>query len=219
MMKLFNRKKININSISIPDFGWTLVEDQKGIKQWVNPEQTIALSLNFFDFEPDLPTINQIDELRSFYRNQIVSYNGGLIEVNNIQLKEYKAVKTIFKLPQEPTGMTYIASFTIPFEKYSYVVKIQAPEVGVTGMRDSVIATKLMNENQISIGENGYEGWFKDPYDLSFNQGTMMNKSEEKQYDIEFPEHPLSQARKILDIIASEISFSAELEKIKKFEK
>lgn len=219
MLNFFNRKKVNIHSISIPDFGWEKGKDDKGIKQWIHPEQAIAVSINFFDAKPDIPTTKDIHSLRAFYRNQIATHNGGLVQVDFIDLKGYKAIKTIFKIPQKPSGMVYLASFTIPFEKCSYVIKIQAPEEGMTGMRDSIIAQKLMKENKISIGDHGYVGWFKDPYGLEINENNLMNKSEEERYDIEFPEHPLSLARNLLQQIESEIEFESSLEKINKFKK
>lgn len=219
MIKLFNRNKVNVNSISIPDFEWNEDKNNRNIRQWINPEQTIALSLNFFDLKPDLPTINDIEKLRNFYRNQVTANNGGLIEVNKLDLKEYNSIRTIFKFPQEPTGMTYLSSITIPFEKYSYVIKVQAPEIGTTGVRDNVVAMKLLNEGKISIGDNGYEDWFNDPYNSEINEGVRMNKSEEKQFDSEFPDHPLSQARELLHQIELGIEFGNELEKINKFEK
>ena len=219
MIKLFKKNKVNINSISIPKLDWNLDKNDKKIKQWINPEQTVALSVNFFELKPDLPTISNIANLRDFYRDQITAHNGGLVEVDKINLKGYDLIRTIFKIPQEPTGMTYIASLTIPFENYSYVVKIQAPEFGTTGMRDNVVAMKLLNEGKISIGDNGYEGWFNDPYDSEIKEGVLMNISEEKKYDADFPNHPLTQARILLDKIESEIKFGDELEKIGKFKK
>ncbi len=217
MFKLFKKKKITINSISIPNLNWEKIEDNKSVKRWVNPEQTINLSLNFFNLKPNLPLTNDIDELRVFYRDQIVNYNGGLVEVETLNLKGFNTIKTVFKIPQEPTGMVYLASFTIAFEDYSFVFKIQAPEIGVTGIRDSVILEKLLGEEKITFGDEGLEGWFNDPYDSELKEGTLMNKSEEKIYDEQFPEHPLSIARALLQRIESEISFDKGLENVKKF--
>ena len=137
--------------------------------------------------------------------------------MNKINLKGYDVIRTIFKVPQEPAGMIYIASLTIPFENYSYVINIQAPEFGTTGMRDNVIAMKLLNEGKISDGEYGYEGWFKDPYGSGIKRGVLMNLSEDKKYDADFPDHPLTQTRRLLDKIESEIQFGEELEKIGRF--
>ena len=218
MLDFFNKKKIDINAITLPVFGWILEKSDKQAIQWINPEETIILSLYFFNKNPDIPTIKNLDILRKFYREQISKPGGGIIQVDLIEIQDFTVVKTIFKLPQEPTGMTYLTSLTIPFAKYSYVIKIQAPELGMTGMRDSVVAAKLLNENKISLGENGYEGWFYDPYDTELKEGVLMNKSEEEKYDQGFPEHPLTQSRKLISKIESEIIFGDTLAKIKKFE-
>jgi hypothetical protein len=106
MFSLFKRKKININSVSIPDLGWTKTKNERSIIQWINPEQTIAASINFFELPPDIPTIKNVDALRNFYRHSISNINGGLIEVELSQKGKISFVKTIFKLPQEHSGMT-----------------------------------------------------------------------------------------------------------------
>lgn len=217
MFNFFKRKQVTLNSLSIPNFGWELVKNDATIKQWINPAQTTALSINFFDQKPDLPTAKDVHILRKFYRDQIVIQNGGLIEVDLVQLKSYPTIKTIFKVPQKPTGMTYLAGLTIPFKKYSYVVKIQAAEVGTTGMRETLITDKLFKEGKINLGENSFDGWFSDPYDSSYDKGIRMNLSEDIVYDTMFPDHPLSQARMLLTQIESEIVFAEHLLKLKKF--
>jgi hypothetical protein len=219
MFNLFKKKKSTINSIIIPNFGWVKdIEDETRI-EWRNPENTIGLTQNFFDKEPDLPTITDLVFLRNFYRNAVTYAGAGLIEVDIIDVKGVKAVKTIFKVPQQPKGMVYLASITIPFEKCSYVIKIQAPELGITGMRDSVIMQKLLAENKISIGENGFENWFQDPYDVHFKSNCLMNKSEDNAYDSMFANHPLSQARKLLATIIEDIQFNPEISKNNTFNK
>jgi len=50
------------------------------------------------------------------------------------------------------------------------------------------------------IGANG-EGWVADPYDPTYMQGALMNLSEKEEYDEAFPNHPLSQARKIVKFL------------------
>ena len=219
MFNLFKGKKVTINSISIPDFGWEQVKNDAEMHQWLNPAQSIALSINFFDQKPDLPTAKDIDVLRDYYRDQIVVPNGGLIQADLIDLKGYSVIKTMFKIPQNPTGMTYLGALTIPFKKCSYVVKIQAVEVGTTGLRDSLVSNQLLTEGKITLGGGGFENWFVDPYDPSFKKGTLMNASESVAYDSMFPEHPLSQARNLLAQIASQIVFADELAKCKKFKK
>lgn len=218
MLKLFKRKKVDINSISFPVPDWAISTNNNAIKQWANPEQTIALSINFFDLPPDLPNMD-IEKLRSFYRDQVSNHKGGLVEVEMLNLQGYNAIRTIFKISQEPFGMTYLASITIPFNNCSFVIKIQAPEVGTTGMRDNIIAMKLLQEGKINISDNGYEGWFNDPYDATIKEGVLKNLSEQRKYDNDFPQHPLSKTRTLLDKIEANIQFGEELKQVDKFSK
>lgn len=217
MFSIFKNKSSDINSIQIPNFGWSISKSNKSIIQRVNPEETIAISLNFFDLPPDLPTIVDIEALRTFYRQSISPLDGGIIEIDILKIDGISIVKTILKFPQDPNGITYLASLTIPFENCSYVVKIQCPEFGTTGLRDSLIANKLLAEGEIKIGNYEYENWFSDPYLSNYKSKTLMNKSEESLYDKDFPNHPLTNARKMLDTIISELKFKPEILKLKRF--
>ncbi|WP_027379872.1 hypothetical protein [Chryseobacterium daeguense] len=229
MFNFFKKKKstekataatnsININSISIPNFGWNKVEDTASRIVWVNPEESALISLNFFDLQPDIPTVRNLELLKNFYRNSISESNGGLIEVSLLTVNNIPSVKTIFKVPQPESGMTYLASVTIPFENYSFVVKIQAAEVGTTGMRDSVILSQLLASGEVTFGE-GIEDWFADPYDPDFKEGTPMNKSEQEKYDAEFPEHPLSIARASIVKAIQGTNFKPEIKGLAGFNK
>lgn len=217
MFSIFKNKSADLNSIEIPNFGWSISNSDKSIIQWINPEETIAISLNFFDLPPDLPTIDDIETLRKFYRQSISSINGGIIEIDVLKIHSISIVKAILKFPQDPTGITYLASLTIPFQNCSYVVKVQCPEFGITGLRDSVIANKLLAKGEIKIGNYGYENWFSDPYISNYKSKTLMNKSEESLYDKDFPNHPLTNARKVLETIISELKFKPEIFKFKPF--
>jgi hypothetical protein len=219
MLSIFKKNNSTIHSISLPDWGWKKEKAKKSVVLWINPEQTIALSLSLFNKKPVFPSIKDVEVIRKFYRDYIAQVDGGIIEVNLIGLKGLSAIRTIFKIPQEPSGVTYIGSLTIPFKKSSYVVKIEAPEIGTTGIRESVIGEKLLKENTIHIVDNGFEDWAFDPYDKNFKDGLLMNKSEYAQYDKDFPDHPLSKARILLDKLESEIKFNQEIWKNKKFEK
>ena len=217
MIHFFKRKKGTINSIVIPDFGWKQKKNEETIIQWANPDETLVLSINFFASKPDLPSLKQINTVRHFYREQIVEHDGGLIQADLTKCKNHKAIQTIFKIPLKTSGVIYLASLTIPFRYSSYVIKIQASETGIIGLRDSVVADRLLRKGEITVSENGYDNWSSDPYHSSFNEGTLMNKSEEAIYDIDFDNHPLTEARKLLSLIKSEIEFKPEIETLRKF--
>lgn len=217
-MKLFRRNKIDIETISVPDFGWELGRKEKTYKQWLNPEHPMGLSVNFFTQKPDIPSTRDVDLLRFFYRGMAVQANGGILEVDLLEVQGIAGVKTIIKIPQEPNGMNYLASITLPFKNYSYVVKLEAPEMGTTGMRDAVVGAKLMKEGIVNLEDKGLDGWFADPYEPNIKEGTPMNKAEDPQYDAEFPEHPLSLLRKYFRELEAGISFDPKIQQVKSFE-
>ncbi len=217
MFNLFKKDKPSIDSISIPNFGWGITKEEHSIKQWINSDQSMALTINFFDLAPDLPSLQNIDKLRNYYREQIANANGGLIQVDLIEIDGFNIIKTIFKVQQEESGITYLTSLTIPFNSCSYVIKIQAPEIGDTGMRESLIADQLLKEGIINIDESGYTGWSNDPYLEDFSKGLPMNLSESLKYDKDFPKHPLSITRNLISQIEVEIELRNPLKKIKQF--
>jgi hypothetical protein len=217
MFNLFRSKKTNIDAITIPDFGWEARKDEASVKLWVNAEHPIALSLNFFDQKPDIPTLTDIAALRSFYRTMALQAHGGIIEVTLIDLQGYAAVKTVLKIPQEQKGTTYLVSLTIPFRACSFVVKVQAMEVDATNMRGTLVLDQLMETGLVKLTDNGLEGWNMDPYDPHFREGRLMNLSERQGYDAQFPEHPLSLARGYMDLVLAEMRFATTLEKVARF--
>jgi hypothetical protein len=113
--------------------------------------------------------------------------------------------------------MGYIGSLTVPFKHCSYVVKIQAEEAGMTGMREAVIADKLIREGKIVPGEKDILGWAADPYDPTWKQGAPMNLAERQEYDHLFPGHPLTIVRDGLKAVAGNMKLSKELLRAERF--
>lgn len=217
MFSLFRKQKANIHSIGITDLGWTTVQNNTSIIQWVNPAQTIAVSVNFFDLPPDIPTVKDIHLLRSFYRNNISGVNGGIIEVDLSQQDHLTIIKTLFKIPQAGAGITYLASLTLPFKTCSYVLKVQAAETGPTGMRETLIMNQLLASQPSASMEQILSEWSVDPYDPEFKEGNLMNKSEDEGHDASFPNHALTQARKIIAQIKNDIKTGPEIGKLLPF--
>ncbi|MGC4035648.1 MAG: hypothetical protein QM764_06770 [Chitinophagaceae bacterium] len=185
----------------------------------MNPENTIAISINFFKQSPDIPTIKDVGILRTFYRNLISDVNGGLIEVELFQKEKIDFIRTIIKFRSENSGMTYIGSLTLPFKNCSFVFKVQAIESGATGMRETIIANRLLSAKNISVAENGYSNWSADPYDATIKNDILMNKSEQSIYDVDFPSHPLTQVRKIINQIEIGMKWSFEPNALSAFDK
>lgn len=132
--------------------------------------------------------------------HSVLKENQGLIEVNaGITKNNKKYVYSIVKNKKEPTGIQYTLTFQI--EMQENILNIQAffDEIGTTGQRDAFVMSMMIKKGKINPNEMNV--WIKDPYDETYNKGLRMNLAEKEEYDVAFPEHPLSEARNFVKIV------------------
>jgi hypothetical protein len=193
----------SLDSITFDKTGFALQGDLNGTRVW-HTQAGDGIGLYYFNKPPDISAhLDSVDEVRKSYRLLATSAGIGIIEVETLTLDGCPAIRTIFKAPQQPSGMTYLGSITLPFRDFSYVIKVQCMEYGATGIREAVVADALLAAGQIQIpmdGERPAEilGWSQDPYDRSVDAPLMRNRAEAEEYDSQFPDHPLSRLRAIL---------------------
>ena len=159
------------------------------------------VGLYYFPLPPDiLADLRSITAVRNFYRQIAKQSGAAIIEVERPEIGVCPTTRVIIKVPQNP-GMTYIGSITLPFRDFSYVLKAQCEEQGLTGIRDAAVSGEKMAAGEITLDtETGIlRGWLRDPYDSFLNDGFEMNLSEGDEYDDRFPDHPLSRLRRLLD--------------------
>jgi len=180
------------------------------------------LSINLYDCPPDITAKNDTElELQNVYRKVVYESGGAIIEVKKVKLGSFDTIKTIIKIPKKPTGMNYIGSYTIPFKNFSYMVKVQCIDQGISEIRDSVVLEIMIRNGEVELGdgkEGLLKGWMKDPYDDSIHLPFMMNLSESEKFDNMFPDHPLSRMRKYLKHIEETIKIDESLLNEPKFE-
>jgi hypothetical protein len=101
--------------------------------------------------------------------------------------------------------MAYIASIIIPFRDCSYVIKVQSMERGTTGVREAVLLDRMISAGKVDV-EKLVEG---DWPDLGFDN---------EEYDVEFPEHPLSRSRQEMRAIQESLKVDIKLRALPPFE-
>ncbi|MFE5244354.1 MULTISPECIES: hypothetical protein [unclassified Streptomyces] len=165
---------------------------------WTNDEGDV-LSLHYFALPPDLPAgLDDGPALRGTLTHWTAQAGGGLIEASVKRLGGLPALRQILKLPlpQQPSGQVFIGSFTVPRQGCSTVVKIQAPERGMTGMREAVVMAKV-----------GPDSYFRPhPYAPDVQGGLPFHAADHAQWDTEFPAHPLTRVRRTLDALADAVT-------------
>jgi hypothetical protein len=183
--------------------------DKENVRVW-HTQAGDGAGLYYFALAPNIQADLEFeDEVRRFYRPTIKDSSLGMIQVDTITVDGVPAIKTIFKTPQQPTGMTYIGSITIPFRDFSYVVKIQCPERGTTGIREAII----LNRESIDSSdiESFFDKWAQDPYDAFIKSPLMRNRAEAEEYDAQFPDHPLSRARSFLNQVQQTLQVAEQI--------
>lgn len=129
----------------------------------------------------------------------------GLIEVGcGSSSKGHRIIYNILKISMTdetgiPHGNAYSLCLNIEIGPDVYFVNGSFYEEGITGERDNTIFA-LYRRDHPDL-ENPFDGWSRDPYDENFSKGFLMNRSEEKQFDEFFPDHPLSVARTLVKYI------------------
>ncbi len=174
----------NNPSLASVTFGFVGYHDkgiQNGIHVWHTPAGD-GVGLFFFSIPPDLPKAHSCEELRQFYSAKLAA-GGRLVELRLVSVDGQPSIATIIKVPQKPTGMTYVGSITIPFRDFSFVFKGQCQEYSPTGIRESTLLDKLLKAEKVTVKAGAIVGQFE-PDGATF--------------DAEFPKHPVSRARRIL---------------------
>ena len=169
---------------------------EAGRKVWVTPGGD-GVSLYFFDKPPDLPAgLTSPEQSGDFYRPMLRASPAKLVEVGTTAVSACPAVRLIIKAPQQPHGMTYVGSLTVPFRDFSFVLKAQCQEHETAGVREAVLFDRLLASGRVALNEAGQVSGQWNPDDA--------------QYDAEFPKHPLSRLRALLKRMETTCTVDAE---------
>jgi hypothetical protein len=186
--------------------------DRENVRVWYSGAGD-GVGLHYFPIPPDIDAdLENVESVRAFYRNSATQSGLAIIEVEVPTIQGCRCVRTMIKVPQKPHGMTYLGSLTLPFRDFSYVLKVACSEQGVTGVRDAVVFEKCIKDGTVSVSRKGrIDGWMADPYDATVYAPLMRNRAEAQEYDSQFPQHPLSRARQVLDRIQATVTLATEL--------
>jgi hypothetical protein len=139
------------------------------------------------------------------------------ILIDTMEADGCRVLRMILRVPQQPSGMAYVGSLTLPFRDFSFVVKVQCAECGTTGIRESLIMDELLGNGEVRIHETGkIEGWEK-PLDSVASPSWRINKAEAIEYDVRFPHHPLSILRRTLGQIEGSIRVADDVKREPRF--
>ena len=203
----------SIDSVRI-DTSALLMESETAARRcWLN-DAGEPLTLHFFDRPPDLPAPpDHVEFLTTWYRRMALQGGLGLVELAHVRVDQLPSIRIVFKSILDRAsgrGRTYLGSLTLPFRDFSYVVKLEYREWGITGARETAVFAQRADL------EDRLEGWIVDPSDPA-PPHLARNLSEEPQYDALFPNHPLSRVRRSLDALQASLTIDAEVKALPRF--
>jgi len=197
--------RLGLDTISFDTFDWERQPDQDGDRFWFSDGTIrIILSEHFFALPPDLPSTD-VDVLRSTYEAWMAEAeeeDGRTAQVVEVNVDPNgPVVRLVLRLPL-PDRYLFVGSLTVPLAECSWVVKLQAVEGSMTGLREALAADRALQE----LGFQSFQqlvGIF-DPYD--------------RRWDDIAPGDPLTAVRHYLDRLEVSLKFRSEFATQKPFQ-
>jgi hypothetical protein len=191
----------SLASVTFDATGFHFQGERDGARVWHTPAGDV-LHVSYFPLKPDIGAdVRSLEKIRLAIRPRIAAAGAAIIELETATTDDCLALRQIIKVPQQPHGMTYIGCLLLPFRNFSFVIKVQCQENGMTGIRDSIILAESLSDGRVTFDpdrEEFLKGWMHDPYDPALHGGFHWNLSEAREYDVCFPDHPLSRLRPVL---------------------
>jgi hypothetical protein len=169
--------------------------EEENQRAWLTADGD-ALTLHLFAKRPDLPEgARNFFVLLNYYESRVCSDTVSLVRFDLVEIDGVRAVWTIIKALQQPHGAVYLGSLTFPFAEFSYVLKMQCEERGITGVRETALWVRALNEGKQS-------GVFD---------------AEDERYDRLFPDHPLSRLRREFEALQPTIRLDPKIKSATSF--
>ena len=123
----------------------------------------------------------------------------GLIEVKSG--RTHSGCRYIYVIMKELIGLRgadYLLNFHLDSPGGVMLVYGSFIEMGKFGRREKAVRLRIVREAKSGGNMKALDTWEADPYDPGVREGALMNGSEYEVFDHQFPEHPLSEMRKLI---------------------
>ncbi|WP_236569845.1 hypothetical protein [Streptomyces mexicanus] len=182
-------------------------EQEPGV--WADPAG-LLLSVHFFPLVPDLPApLHEVERLRHATTRGVAASGGGLVEAAVESLDGVPALRQLIKMPlRSRQGQAFLGSWTLPKDRCSTVVKVQAAEGAPTGLREALV-----------MQEVGPAAYFRPrPYAGGDRLGGLpYHVADLEQWDPRFPDHPLTLVRAALHRLGPTVTLHEQFKSLPPF--
>jgi len=182
--------------------GWDEDSHAKNPRVWRDSVGDL-ISLDTLKGDLDLPQGSE-EEMRGWCRELARDCGAGLIEAYRIGHSSHLIYKRL-----QMGGYVYTGMYITTVQDCTLVWTVVAGEHGITGVREAIVTENLMNAGKLTL--DGFKRSFaQDPYEPDYHhvdRSVLRFMSDDELYDGQFPHHPLSNVRRVLAALPSEIKF------------
>jgi len=112
--------------------GWQLEERDHTQALWSSPDGDGLLAC-YFGLAPDIgEPLDDLDALRGFYGAVVDGSGGRLVELEVVTVAGVASVRMVIELAHPERGTHYLGSLTLPFDQFSFVIKVQCDPRGAS---------------------------------------------------------------------------------------
>lgn len=179
--------------------GWQAME-KRG--HW----QTVAcddMKLQVTEGQVPFPAVSDLARVREFFCQVVARRKGALISCDPVQNSDPPLFRMVYKYPAQGYAVTFEASLALPIGKVCLELLITASEDSFTGVRESLVIGELMKtagaseREQLARNEIPTE-WKFERYHPGTRAPWAYVISDDEQYDVAYPWHPLTRVRRWL---------------------
>ncbi len=212
--------------LHLDDTKWRLLSETPTSLQWAS-DSGLAITLNVIPgLNAEFPPPTDLTRLRSVYRQEALSYGGGLVEAEAKSLHGvyYNLVMMKFPLgifhspPDNRPGFGYQLNAVFPTTEGRYVLQVAAAETGTTGVREAAGIIIFMKREGISDLAAAAKVFRRDPYDHAYDARALFNVCDESRFDSGFPDHPLSRCRAEMDRLLKSLAITNRIRLLAQFD-
>jgi hypothetical protein len=146
------------------------------------------------------PSLSDPAELQRNCRAVSEDLRAGLVEVAVREGVQGPCLTYVYKRLERP-AFKFFAVVRAPAPKGSWMWMVISRELGTTGLREAIVTERLLESGQLTL--DSYESsWARDPYEAEYagvDRSTLRYLSDAVEYDVEFPDHPLTKTRREVD--------------------
>lgn len=129
----------------------------------------------------------------------VMTDSQGLVEVETGRTRNgYRYTYVITKYRTGFAGVKYDLHLHLDFVDSVMELQGYFNETGKFGFRENTVHSRIFGGEKSARYLKALGLWEADPYEPWLSEGFLMNGSEYEVYDEEFPEHPLSELRRLI---------------------